>query len=126
MLRTDLAIQACVLLPTDRSSLPIGIVTASDINRLYWLPLLSVKRMEDLSFQSKSDRALLSPSRNQRCKLLGHLLWHIWKCRMKEIFDPSYTFIPSNTLDSLQSFLATLPSSRQKKKAAQPKVDQTT
>jgi ribonuclease HI len=115
MHRTDLAIQACIPIPEESSYMPIGIISASDANRLYWLPLLSAKRMEAIAFPDKLDRSLLDPSRGYRCELLGRMLWHIWRCRMKEIFDPGYRFLPERTLDLLQSALAAPPVSRSRK-----------
>ena len=31
----------------------------------------------------------------------GCYLWHLWKCRNKEIYDDDYLFVPDSTLPQL-------------------------
>jgi hypothetical protein len=102
---TDLVIQLHTAPTSPPSCHTDGLIMARDNNPLYWLPILSIKQMETLAYPDHTNINLLSQSRKARCTDLGCLLWHIWKNRMREIFDPPYRFIPSNTLPSLSAAL---------------------
>jgi hypothetical protein len=83
-----------------------GVIQPLDPDSLYWLPLLALPTIEKTVYAKHDALADLVKTRNQRSNVLGVALWHIWKCRMKEIYDNTYTFIPQKTESSLNNALS--------------------
>jgi hypothetical protein len=83
-----------------------GLVKPLGTDSLYWLPILALTALEKSIYATHSTLPELSKSRNRRCNALGKTLWHIWKCRMKEIYDETYLFVPSLTADTLAASLS--------------------
>jgi ribonuclease HI len=82
-----------------------GLIQPLGTDSLYWLPLVAITYLERATYTKHTTLAGLTKTRSRRCSTLGRTLWHIWKCRMKEIFDPTYLFIPSRTLATLTNAL---------------------
>jgi hypothetical protein len=82
-----------------------GLIQPLGAGSLYWLPLLAIPYLEKTQYSGHTALNGLAKSRARRCNILGRMLWHIWKCRMKEIFDLTYLFVPSASTDILSSIL---------------------
>jgi hypothetical protein len=82
-----------------------GLVKPLDADSLYWLPLLALPTLEKTMYAKHTALQDLTRTRNQWCAAMGKTLWHIWKYRMKEIYDEEFLFIPSRTTDTLAASL---------------------
>jgi len=93
--------------------LPTRSLNPDEWGRSPWYPLLALRRVEQDSF--RPSRALQRPneafslSRPVREWLIGTYFWHLWKWRMKEIHDASFTFIPDRFVDALAAALGDAP-----------------
>jgi len=63
-----------------------------------WYPLLALRELEELAFPIVKGRKKilkeLKKSRQRRLWVIGNYYWALWKWRMKEIHDESFTFVP--------------------------------
>jgi hypothetical protein len=98
--QTDTAILACI-----PAECPPGLIRASNSTTLYWFPLLSIDILETSAYAKSPKLKHIAASRQLRCQLLGHMLWHIWSQRMKELFDSSFTFVLASTTSTLAQLL---------------------
>jgi hypothetical protein len=72
-----------------------GLIRADPLSNLYWFPLLVTTYLEKTYYAKHTALTDLQKTRKKQCLVLGRTLWHIWKCRMKEIYNPDYSFIPA-------------------------------
>jgi len=76
-----------------------------------WYPLLALKEIEEAKYPVVKGRKKilknLKKTRQRREWIIGNYYWALWKWRMKEIHDASFTFIPVNCLSSLMDIMAT-------------------
>ena len=93
--------------------LPTRSLSLDEWGRSPWYPLLALCRIERNAFRpSKTVRRpneALSLSRPVREWLIGTYFWHLWRWRMKEIHDSSFSFIPDRFVDTLATALACAP-----------------
>jgi len=71
----------------------------------FWFPLLCLKQLEKPLNLSKKERRALKNSRATREKIVGTYLWSVWRWRIKEIMDESFSFVPSYFVESLRKEL---------------------
>ena len=60
----------------------------------YWYPLLCLKQVEKCYDASRKQMKAFKDSRSKREWAIGTYLWLVWKKRMKEVMDRSFTFEP--------------------------------
>jgi len=74
-----------------------------------WYPLLALKELEETTYPIVKGRKRilksLKKSRQRREWMIGNYYWAIWKWRMKEVHDTSFTFVPANCMPSLHDIL---------------------
>jgi hypothetical protein len=63
-----------------------GLICTVPHSSLYWLPLLAPTYLEKSLYAKHTTLSDLLKTKKMRCLTLGKTLWHIWKCRMKEIY----------------------------------------
>jgi len=75
-----------------------------------WYPLLALRSLEETAYPIVKGRKEvlkgLKKSRQQREWMIGNYWWALWKWRMKEIHDTSFTFMPANCVASIRDILA--------------------
>jgi len=75
-----------------------------------WYPLLVLKGLEEAAYPLvKGWKKILKSLRKtwqKREWLIGNYYWALWKWRMKEIHDASFSFVPANCVDLLDKILA--------------------
>ena len=74
--------------------------TDLDGSSFQWSSLLSLQRL-DWALVAKWHQNDLKENLPLREWTYGCLLWHLWKCRNKEIYDNNYIFVPDSTLPQL-------------------------
>jgi hypothetical protein len=62
----------------------------------FWYPLLAFQEIESTLFFGRRHKTL-QRSRASREWFLGCLLWHIWRSRWAEIYQPDFHFDPGST-----------------------------
>jgi ribonuclease HI len=73
-------------------------------NRIgFWYPLVALQEIETELYSGRH-RKVFSKSRAAHEWTFGCYLWHVWKCRWAEIYDPSFIFSPSSTSTLINSF----------------------
>ena len=76
-----------------------------------WYPLLALRELEELAYPVVKGRKKilkrLKKTRQKREWIIGNFYWALWKWRMKEIHDASFTFVPVNCVASLTGILNT-------------------
>ena len=77
---------------------------------LIWLPLLSLRSLDNMPLNNPPLRRALGKSRTKREWALGSFLWFVWKHRMKEAHDLSYHFIPDLHTAALNAAISDEPS----------------
>ena len=102
--------------------LPARTLRPDEWGRSPWYPLLALRRLEQNKFRPsrtlQRPNEALSLSRPAREWLVGNYFWHLWRWRMKEIHDSSFTFIPDLFVSTLATALDSAPPVGTRKEAA--------
>jgi hypothetical protein len=69
----------------------------------FWFPLLAFQEIES-SLYSGRRRKILQRSRAYREWVYGSFLWHIWRSRWAEIYQPEFHYDPYNTEPLIKLF----------------------